>query len=123
MPFQSRHTHGINLLRVNPGFAIGYGACLRFDHDFFTLSYEFKRNRVNFEDEFRDDLLSTAVNNKKMNAVLDMKKLCWRWISHNLTEVQKTYRVTWFNAMLTRFKEEKAVEEYEKHVPEVTREE
>ncbi|GBP07047.1 Protein kinase C-binding protein NELL1 [Eumeta japonica] len=34
-----------------------------------------------------------------------MKKLCWRWILHNLTEVQKTDRVTWCNAMLTRFKE------------------
>ncbi|GBP67219.1 hypothetical protein EVAR_47780_1 [Eumeta japonica] len=34
-----------------------------------------------------------------------MKKLCSRWIPHNFTEVQKTDRVTWWNAMLTRFKE------------------
>ncbi|GBP45175.1 Mariner Mos1 transposase [Eumeta japonica] len=33
-----------------------------------------------------------------------MKKLCSRWIPHNLTEAQKTDRVTWCNAMYTRFK-------------------
>ncbi|GBP90377.1 hypothetical protein EVAR_67458_1 [Eumeta japonica] len=36
---------------------------------------------------------------------LGMTKLCSQWISHNLTEAQKTDRVTWCNAMLTRFKE------------------
>ncbi|GBP49837.1 hypothetical protein EVAR_83786_1 [Eumeta japonica] len=30
-----------------------------------------------------------------------MKKLCSRWISHNLTEAQKMDRVTWCDAMLT----------------------
>ncbi|GBP79510.1 hypothetical protein EVAR_58521_1 [Eumeta japonica] len=33
-----------------------------------------------------------------------MKKLYLRWIPHNLTEAQKTDRVTWCNAMLNRFK-------------------
>ncbi|GBP74206.1 hypothetical protein EVAR_48256_1 [Eumeta japonica] len=35
-----------------------------------------------------------------------MKKLCSRWIPHDLTKAQKTDSVTWCNAMLTRFKEE-----------------
>ncbi|GBP78546.1 hypothetical protein EVAR_61679_1 [Eumeta japonica] len=34
-----------------------------------------------------------------------MKKLCSRWIPLNVTEAQKTDRVTWGNAMLTKFKE------------------
>ncbi|GBP61170.1 hypothetical protein EVAR_28378_1 [Eumeta japonica] len=34
-----------------------------------------------------------------------MKKLCSRWILHNLTKTQKTDRVTWCNVMLTIFKE------------------
>ncbi|GBP27637.1 hypothetical protein EVAR_102892_1 [Eumeta japonica] len=34
------------------------------------------------------------------------KKAVLAWIPHNLTEAQKTDRVTWCNAMLTRFKEE-----------------
>ncbi|GBP42352.1 Histone-lysine N-methyltransferase SETMAR [Eumeta japonica] len=33
-----------------------------------------------------------------------MKKVCSRWIPHNLTEAQKTDRVTWCNDVLTRFK-------------------
>ncbi|GBP26622.1 hypothetical protein EVAR_18259_1 [Eumeta japonica] len=36
---------------------------------------------------------------------LGMKKLCSRWIPHNLTEAQKTDPITWCNAMLTTFKE------------------
>ncbi|GBP21969.1 hypothetical protein EVAR_7186_1 [Eumeta japonica] len=36
---------------------------------------------------------------------LGMKNLCSRWIPHNLTEAQKTDRVTWCNAMSIRFKE------------------
>ncbi|GBP45225.1 Histone-lysine N-methyltransferase SETMAR [Eumeta japonica] len=36
---------------------------------------------------------------------LGMNKLCSRSIPHNLTEAQKTDRVSWCNAMLTRFKE------------------
>ncbi|GBO99472.1 hypothetical protein EVAR_661_1 [Eumeta japonica] len=32
------------------------------------------------------------------------EKLCSRWIPHNLTETQKPDRITWCNAMLTRFK-------------------
>ncbi|GBP35643.1 hypothetical protein EVAR_33846_1 [Eumeta japonica] len=36
---------------------------------------------------------------------LGMKKLCSRWIPHNLTDAQKTDRVTSYNAMSTRFKE------------------
>ncbi|GBP97623.1 hypothetical protein EVAR_72626_1 [Eumeta japonica] len=100
---------------------------------------EFMRVHVNLIDEFRDDCLSTALNNKNIDAVrcmietdmrvayheirtsliicmsqvqsilhkhLDMIKLCSRWIAHNLTDAQKTDRVTWYNAMLTRFKEE-----------------
>ncbi|GBP47599.1 hypothetical protein EVAR_30313_1 [Eumeta japonica] len=35
-----------------------------------------------------------------------MKKLCSRWIPHDLTEAQETDCVTWCNAMLTRFKKE-----------------
>ncbi|GBP21245.1 hypothetical protein EVAR_84372_1 [Eumeta japonica] len=35
-----------------------------------------------------------------------MKKLYSRWIPHNLTKTRKTDRVTWCNAILTRFKEE-----------------
>ncbi|GBP00332.1 hypothetical protein EVAR_918_1 [Eumeta japonica] len=34
---------------------------------------------------------------------LNIKKLCPWWIPHNLTETQKTDRVTWWDAMLTRF--------------------
>ncbi|GBP28425.1 Putative uncharacterized protein FLJ37770 [Eumeta japonica] len=36
---------------------------------------------------------------------LAMKKLCPWWIPHNLTETQKTGRVTWYNALFIRFKE------------------
>ncbi|GBP96856.1 Mariner Mos1 transposase [Eumeta japonica] len=36
---------------------------------------------------------------------LGIKKMCSRWITHNLTEAHKTERVTCCNAMLTRFKE------------------
>ncbi|GBP48900.1 hypothetical protein EVAR_98084_1 [Eumeta japonica] len=36
---------------------------------------------------------------------LGMKKLCSRWIPHNLTEAQKTDPITRCNAMLIRFKE------------------
>lgn len=36
---------------------------------------------------------------------LGVRKLCSRWIPHNLTEDQKTDRVTWCRAMLTRFNE------------------
>ncbi|GBP19659.1 hypothetical protein EVAR_75631_1 [Eumeta japonica] len=35
---------------------------------------------------------------------LDTKKLCLRWIPHNLAEAQKADRVTWCNAILTRCK-------------------
>ncbi|GBP70606.1 Histone-lysine N-methyltransferase SETMAR [Eumeta japonica] len=40
-----------------------------------------------------------------LHKYLGTKKLCSRWIPHNLTEVQKTDLVTWYNAMITRFKE------------------
>ncbi|GBP73910.1 hypothetical protein EVAR_54209_1 [Eumeta japonica] len=36
---------------------------------------------------------------------LGKKFLCSRWIPQNLTEAQKTDRVTWCNAMFTRNKE------------------
>ena len=36
---------------------------------------------------------------------LAVRKLCSRWISYNLTDAQKSKRVTCFNPMLTRFTE------------------
>ncbi|GBP79744.1 hypothetical protein EVAR_67519_1 [Eumeta japonica] len=65
---------------------------------------------------------------------LGMKKPCSPRIPCNLTEAQKKDRVTWCKAMLPRVKEgasnlvwdivaEVAVEEYEKHDSEMTREE
>ncbi|GBP10208.1 hypothetical protein EVAR_77607_1 [Eumeta japonica] len=38
MPFQSHHTHGIDLLRVNSSIAIALGARLPFDHDLLARS-------------------------------------------------------------------------------------
>ncbi|GBP55371.1 hypothetical protein EVAR_31891_1 [Eumeta japonica] len=49
--------------------------------------------------------IDTSQIKLKLHKHLGMKKLCSRWIPHNLTEAQITDCITWCSSMLTRFKE------------------
>ncbi|GBP62684.1 Sister chromatid cohesion protein PDS5 homolog B-B, partial [Eumeta japonica] len=71
---QSHHIHSINLLQVNLGFAIVYGACLLFDHDRFctVLSGEHSNKVKSFMLDVLCPLIteSDVVSNELLNVIL-----------------------------------------------------
>lgn len=56
---------------------------------------------------YREIQASTGIDMKQIHEILHehlaVKKLCARWIPHNLTEAQKKARVKWSKEMLKKF--------------------
>ncbi|GBP26512.1 hypothetical protein EVAR_86014_1 [Eumeta japonica] len=62
MLLKLHHTHGIDLLQVDPGFGIVYGPCLPFDHDLLRkFLLQNKTKAVNYKGDIAYGLLSQFV--------------------------------------------------------------
>ncbi|GBP73718.1 hypothetical protein EVAR_103180_1 [Eumeta japonica] len=105
---------------VKPRSATVFGDEASYKRSIYSWFTEFKRGRVNLSDDAVLPMIETdihvtyheirAYSNIGMSQIrsilrkhLGAKNLCSRWISHNLTEVRKTDRVTW--CLSFRFKE------------------